>query len=61
MTQLSASVTTTSKGRRWVICPSCIAVNAPVPVGAIGCMCRHCDVEFDLKESKKPEKLTRKR
>lgn len=49
----SAVITITKTGRRFVICPDCIAVTAPVPKGATQLICRHCACEFGVREPKK--------
>jgi hypothetical protein len=48
-----ASVTTTKRGRRFVVCPGCQVITAPVPLGTDRHTCRHCNAEFELTEGAK--------
>ncbi|MBS0416694.1 MAG: hypothetical protein JSR66_03200 [Proteobacteria bacterium] len=40
-----ATVTTTKGGRRFVVCPGCRVIGAPVPMGADTYTCKQCFVE----------------
>lgn len=53
---LQTSVTTTKRGRRYVVCPACTAVNAPIPVGTTRHTCKACGGEFNISEARTPRK-----
>jgi hypothetical protein len=48
-----ASVTTTKRNRRFVICPSCTVIGAPVALGAERYTCKACGTAFELTEGAK--------
>lgn len=52
-----AAVNTTRRGRRYVVCPGCTALSAPVPPGATRLTCSHCgvDIELTAKASRKAD------
>jgi hypothetical protein len=53
-----ASVTTTKRNRRFVICPNCSVIGAPVALGAERYTCKACGADIDLTAKPVPRKRT---
>lgn len=45
-----APVSTTKRGRRFVVCPGCQVITAGVSAGGARLTCAHCGTEFELTE-----------
>jgi hypothetical protein len=56
MKRPSAVIAITKTGRRFVVCPSCAALQAPVMRGATQLTCGHCGCEFAVREPQKRKK-----